>query len=125
MTQQVIGIGTVANDGTGDPARTAFGKVNTNFTELFPSIASVTADTVLTAATSLTLVNATSGAKSITLPTAATGKEATIKKTDSSVNTVTVLPNGSETIDGDASVIISYQYTAVKLLSDGSNWHMA
>lgn len=35
MTQQTINIGTVANDGTGDPARTAFGKVNDNFDELY------------------------------------------------------------------------------------------
>lgn len=35
MAQQVIGIGTIPNDGTGDTARTAFGKVNSNFTELY------------------------------------------------------------------------------------------
>ena len=35
MTQQVINIGTSANDGTGDPLRTAFNKINTNFTELY------------------------------------------------------------------------------------------
>jgi hypothetical protein len=37
MTQQVIFTGTVANDGTGDGLRTAFGKVNSNFTELYAS----------------------------------------------------------------------------------------
>jgi hypothetical protein len=35
MAQQVIGIGTSANDGTGDPLRTAFDKSNDNFTELY------------------------------------------------------------------------------------------
>lgn len=35
MAQQTINIGAAANDGTGDPARTAFGKVNDNFTELY------------------------------------------------------------------------------------------
>lgn len=35
MTQQLIGIGTVANDGTGDTWRDAMDKVNDNFTELF------------------------------------------------------------------------------------------
>lgn len=35
MAQQTINIGTVANDGTGDPLRTAFDKVNDNFTELY------------------------------------------------------------------------------------------
>jgi hypothetical protein len=35
MAKQTINIGTVANDGTGDPLRTAFDKVNDNFTELY------------------------------------------------------------------------------------------
>ena len=35
MAKQVINIGTSANDGTGDPLRTAFDKVNDNFTELY------------------------------------------------------------------------------------------
>jgi hypothetical protein len=35
MTQQIINIGSSANDGTGDPLRTAFNKINTNFTELY------------------------------------------------------------------------------------------
>ena len=36
MTQQVINVGSAINDGTGDPARTAFTKSNDNFTELYP-----------------------------------------------------------------------------------------
>ena len=39
MAQQTIGIGSSANDGTGDPLRTAFTKINTNFTELYGSTA--------------------------------------------------------------------------------------
>lgn len=35
MAKQVIGVGAVANDFTGDPARTAFTKINANFTELY------------------------------------------------------------------------------------------
>ena len=35
MTQQIINVGSAANDGTGDPLRTAFNKINTNFTELY------------------------------------------------------------------------------------------
>jgi len=40
MTQQTINIGTTANDRTGDPLRTAFAKVNANFTELYAGGAS-------------------------------------------------------------------------------------
>lgn len=35
MSKQSIGIGTVANDGTGDALRTAFNKANLNFSELY------------------------------------------------------------------------------------------
>lgn len=35
MAKQTINIGSAANDGTGDPLRTAFDKVNDNFTELY------------------------------------------------------------------------------------------
>ena len=38
MSQQVINVGTVANDGTGDPLRTAFIKVNANFAEVYTLI---------------------------------------------------------------------------------------
>ena len=39
MAKQTINIGTTANDGTGDPLRTAFDKINDNFTELYGSTA--------------------------------------------------------------------------------------
>ena len=35
MAKTVIGVGTAANDGTGDPLRTAFQACNANFTELY------------------------------------------------------------------------------------------
>lgn len=34
-TQQIINIGTLPNDGEGDPLRVAFGKINNNFSNLF------------------------------------------------------------------------------------------
>lgn len=35
MAQQTINLGAAANDSTGDPLRTAFDKINDNFTELY------------------------------------------------------------------------------------------
>jgi hypothetical protein len=35
MSQQIINIGVLPNDGSGDPLRTAFNKINNNFAELF------------------------------------------------------------------------------------------
>jgi hypothetical protein len=39
MAQEIINIGAAANDGTGDPLRTAFDKVNNNFTQLYNTLA--------------------------------------------------------------------------------------
>lgn len=35
MTQQIINIGALPNDGTGDPLRVAYDKINNNFDQLF------------------------------------------------------------------------------------------
>ena len=43
MAQQLIDIGTTANDGTGDQLRDAFDKVNQNDTELYAAVALNTA----------------------------------------------------------------------------------
>lgn len=36
MSKQSIGTGSTPNDGTGDTLRVAFGKINANFTEVYP-----------------------------------------------------------------------------------------
>lgn len=41
MSQQIINVGTNPNDGTGDPARTAFTKTNSNFTELYNDVTAI------------------------------------------------------------------------------------
>jgi len=73
------------------------------------------------------LCNATSGAitanlghSSIDTP----GRIHIFKKTDSSANTVTIDPLGSETIDGAATYVLSLQYSTVTIMSDGTNWHV-
>jgi hypothetical protein len=40
--QEIINIGTLPNDGEGDPLRVAFGKINNNFTNLFSTSTSIT-----------------------------------------------------------------------------------
>jgi hypothetical protein len=68
--------------------------------------------------------DATAGSLTITLPNANihAGRIFFVKKTDSSVNTVTVSTGGG-TIDGSASVIISSQYGDIFVISDGTNYH--
>jgi hypothetical protein len=46
MAKQTIGIGTTANDATGDTVRAAFDKTNDNFTELYNGAGGVTDDSV-------------------------------------------------------------------------------
>lgn len=76
-------------------------------------------------ATKVIAANATSAAVTITLLPAATatdGYEVTIKKTDSSTNTVTIDGDGSETIDGANTLVLTEQYQSVTIRSDGANW---
>lgn len=70
------------------------------------------------------LVDASGGNRIIELPPAGgiTGRILFVKKVDSSVNTVTVAGDGSETIDGDPDVTLTAQYDAVTLGSDGTEW---
>lgn len=73
------------------------------------------------------IVNATSGNLTITLlasATAGSGFEVTIKKTDSTTNTITIDGNGVETIDGAATQILAFQYNSMTLISDGTNWQI-
>jgi hypothetical protein len=46
----------------------------------------------------------------------------TIKKIDSSANTVTIDANSTETIDGGLTAVLTRQYESITLVSDGSNW---
>ena len=41
MAKQIINVGAAANDGTGDPIRTAMQKANLNFTELYTDVAAL------------------------------------------------------------------------------------
>jgi hypothetical protein len=66
MTQYVINIGTIPNDGTGDPLRTAFNDVNLNFDQVFAagpvlSNIQIANNTILTTNTNGNLVLAPNG----------------------------------------------------------------
>jgi hypothetical protein len=70
--------------------------------------------------------NANSGAVAITLPTASSvsGYRFIVKRTDASANGCTVIRSGSDTIDGATSLSLDLQYTAVTVVSNGSNWYI-
>ena len=71
------------------------------------------------------LADATSQNLTITLPDATLkqGINIFVKKTDATAHTVTILPFGSQTIDGETSQIISSKNVSVQLISY-SNWYI-
>jgi len=89
-----------------------------------PIITHTTATLTLTTAHSIIFADASSNSITFTLPTAVgiDGREYTIKRIDSSANTVTLDGDGTETIDGSLTQIIATQYDAIKVVSDGANW---
>lgn len=72
------------------------------------------------------LMDATAGNKTVNLPAASTasGKEITVKKVDASGNTVTIDGDGSETIDGATTKVISSQWDSVTMVSNGTAWYI-
>ncbi len=90
------------------------------------------AHTVVTAVCTLdisyntVLASDASGDFTITLPAAASnsGRVYYIKKTNSSENEITIDGNSTETIDGATEVVLYVQYDAIRILCDGSNWHI-
>ena len=95
------------------------------------AILTVTGNTTLDGTHSTLLANAT-GNITITLPTAASSYNSTddigriyrIKKIDADADTVTIDGNGSETIDGGTTAVLTTQYESIDIQSDGSNWHI-
>ena len=84
----------------------------------------IAADTILTSATRVVLINAAGGPVTATLPANIDGDVFDIKRLDASANAVTIATPGAETIDGAASLAIATQYQSYTLLCDGSNWHI-
>lgn len=88
------------------------------------AIRSVSANTTLTVNDFVVNVDATGASRTITLPTAASSTNVIycVRKTDASGNTVTIDGDGSETIDGATTVVISTQWDRRCIISDGTSW---
>lgn len=73
---------------------------------------------------SVILADASGGAVTVTLKPAAecVGKIVSVKRLNSGANNVTVACNGSETIDGSATVSLTTQYQSVTLTAYEGNW---
>jgi len=86
----------------------------------------VTTSDSITASDETILANAASGLINLSVLTAASidGRRVTVKKIDSSANTVTLTCAGAETIDGSSTYVLDTEDDAVTIESDGSNWHI-
>ena len=100
------------------------GQGNQQFIEFTITETPITSDITLNDTHTVVTVDASSAAVTLTLPIAAnvSGRYYVIKKIDSSANNVIIDANGSETIDGALTNIISAQYDSVSVISDASQW---
>jgi hypothetical protein len=82
----------------------------------------ITADATITISDDLVFSDATAAPITITLPSAVSngGVNFTIKKTDSSSNSVII--SGSQTIDGQASTSLLHQNESLTVTSNNSTW---
>ncbi len=80
----------------------------------------------ITSSDTVVFANAASAGVIVTLPTASSfaGYRFYVKRTDSSGNSCSVAASGADTIDGQASISLSLQYTSLTLVSDGSAWYI-
>ena len=99
-------------------------KFNQEFRVGQGGILEVSADKVLPTDAFLVLVDASAGPVTITLLRADGwgGKKFCIKKVDSSVNAVTVVPIAGQTIDGLASVTLSSQNDSLDIISNNEDY---
>jgi len=72
----------------------------------------------------LIVADATAGAITMTLPPAALvpGRIYVFKRINAGANTVTVDANGSETIDGALTHVLSPQWNSITIISNGTAW---
>lgn len=83
----------------------------------------ITSNYTVTAGDHTVFANATGGNITVTLPTAANivGRQYIIKRVDPSVNSVTIDPDGSETIEGASTMALTGQRSVI-IQSDNNNW---
>jgi len=118
MAKQIINIGSAANDGSGDPLRSAFDKINDNFNEVYTELGgaslsniSITGNTIGTDNTNGNLILSPNGTGDVVIATAKSLQltdhtDNAILKTDASGNLIasTIIDNGTTVVMGDLAV---------------------
>lgn len=102
--QLVIGVGTTANDGSGDPVRTAFQKANTNFTAVFLNILTVS-NTVTANTANITTVSNSVGTVAANLTTVSNSVGVVAANLTTVSNTVTVNTGNLTTVSNSVGTV--------------------
>ena len=113
MTIQSINIGTAANDGTGDPLRTAFGKINDNFNYQL-QCASVTNNSYSTSNYTRYIGVNYLGTVAIALHTGYTGQQITVKDESGACSSNVITLVG--TIDHESNAILGINNGSLTLI---------
>lgn len=66
--------------------------------------------------------DASAGGFTVTLPAATNGAQVAVKKVDSSVNGILIVPQAGQ-IDDQASVVVNSQWQSQDFFSDGTKWY--
>lgn len=127
FTKRALGVAAatdVLTRADGDGRYQAIGTALVSGGALVLNVRAITATGGTNADDYLILVDATAGAVTVNLPAAASseGRVLVVKKTDVSVNAVTLDPNAAETIDGAATQALAAQWDALTVACDGAGW---
>jgi hypothetical protein len=118
--QLVIGVGTTANDGTGDPARTAFQKVNTNFTAVFLNVLTVS-NTVTANTANITTVSNSVGVVAGNLTTVSNSVGTVAGNLTTVSNAVTVNTGNLTTVSNSVGTVAANLTVVSNSLTTVSN----
>jgi hypothetical protein len=129
MAQQTIGVGTVANDNTGDPIRDAFVKVNANFDEIYATGMTDGDLRVVTDGTNLTQIGVDGAITNSDITLTPNGTGQVVFETDRWRLTTTHTPGTSKGVSGDTAGDFAYDgtylYVCTVTWTDGvaDIWH--
>lgn len=113
----ISGSVTVTSSVTAQGLKTTSGFVNSTINSKNASYVAVSTDSVILASATV------ASGITITLPasSASTGQGLTIEKVDQGTNTVTVLANGTDVIQGTGTVVLNAYTQTIGLIADGVN----
>ena len=129
MAKQTINIGTSANDGTGDPLRTAMDKSNDNFTELYNGAGGVADGAVTTAKLAADAVDSDKIADAaIDTVHIADSQITNAKMADDAIDSAEIVDGAIDTVhiadDNITFAKLEDRYTALSALGTGSSFSL-